>query len=125
MTSKRRMEGSEPWEAVGHIEAGQSITYVAVLFGIHHCVISRLWKLFQTTQAVFRRPVTDRRRVTTPTEHPYISILDKRNHRATSTRVTSMVTASIFNFFFFFLSISQIKRGTIKVVLGTFQMDSV
>ena len=95
MTSRRRMEDSERWRAVGRIEAGQSITDVALFFGVHHSVISRLWKQFQTTQTVVRRPVAGRPRVTTPAEDRYIATVAKRNRRATSTRVTSMVTASI------------------------------
>ncbi|GFX21924.1 transposable element Tcb2 transposase [Trichonephila clavipes] len=95
MTSRKRMEESDCWRAVGRIEAGQSITYVALFFGVHHSVISRLWKQFQTTQTVVRGPVGGRPRVTTPTEDRYIAIVAKRNHRATSTRVTSMFAASI------------------------------
>ncbi|GFW53948.1 transposable element Tcb2 transposase [Trichonephila clavipes] len=95
MTSRKRMEDSERWHAVGRIETGQSITNVAHFFGVHHSVISRLWKQFQTTQAVVRRPVCGRPRVTTPVEDRNIAIVAKRNHRATSTRVTIMVTAYI------------------------------
>ncbi|GFW86312.1 uncharacterized protein TNCV_4330961 [Trichonephila clavipes] len=57
MTSRKRMEDSERWRAVGRLEAGQSITDVALFFGVRHSVISRLWKQFQTTQIVVRRPV--------------------------------------------------------------------
>ncbi|GFT29688.1 HTH_Tnp_Tc3_2 domain-containing protein [Trichonephila clavipes] len=46
-------------------------------------------------ERVVRRPVGDRPRVATPAEDRYIAIVAKRNRRATSTRVTSMVTASI------------------------------
>ncbi|GFS71673.1 HTH_Tnp_Tc3_2 domain-containing protein [Trichonephila clavipes] len=95
MTSRKQMEDSERWSAVGHIEAGQSITDVALYFGVHYSVISRLWKQFQTTQTVVRRPVGCLPRVTTPSEDQYIAIVAKWNHRVTSTRVTSMVTASI------------------------------
>ncbi|GFS91055.1 transposable element Tcb2 transposase [Trichonephila clavipes] len=89
------MEDSERWRAVGRIEAGQPITGVTLFFGIHHSVTSRLWKQFQTTQTVVRRPVGGRPRVTAPTEDRYIAIVAKRNRRATSTRVASMVTESI------------------------------
>ncbi|GFU70067.1 transposable element Tcb2 transposase [Trichonephila clavipes] len=95
MTSRKPMEDSESWRAVGRIETGQSITDVALFCGVLHSVISRLWKQFQTTQTVVRRPVGGRPRVTTPAEDRYIAIVAKRNRRATSTRVTSMVTASI------------------------------
>ncbi|GFW25393.1 HTH_Tnp_Tc3_2 domain-containing protein [Trichonephila clavipes] len=69
--------------------------FVAEVDEIHHSVISRLWKLFQTTHTVVRKPVGGRPRVTTPAEDRYIAIVTKQNRRATSTRVTSMVTASI------------------------------
>ncbi|KFM59437.1 Transposable element Tc1 transposase, partial [Stegodyphus mimosarum] len=44
---------------------------------------------------VVRRPVAGRQRVTASAEDRYIAIVAKRNRRTTSTRVTSMVTASI------------------------------
>ncbi|GFU27968.1 transposable element Tcb2 transposase [Trichonephila clavipes] len=95
MTSRKLLEDSERWRAVGRIEAGQLITNVALFFGVNHSVISRLWKQSQTTQTVVRRPVGGRPRVTNPAEDRYIAIVAKRNRRATSTRVTAMVTASI------------------------------
>ena len=95
MASRRRMEDSEHWRAMGRIEAGQSITDVALFFGILHSVISRLWKQFQTTQTVVRRLVSSRPRVTAPEKDRYIAILAKRNRRTTSTRLTSMLTVSI------------------------------
>ncbi|GFT18953.1 transposable element Tcb1 transposase [Trichonephila clavipes] len=95
MTSRKRKEDSEPWRAVGRIESGQSITNVALLFGVHHSVISRLWKQFQTAQTAVQWPAGGCPRVTTPAEDRYIAIVAKRNHRASSTRVTSTVTASI------------------------------
>ncbi|GFU96766.1 transposable element Tcb1 transposase [Trichonephila clavipes] len=82
---RKRMEDSEHWRAVGRIEAGQSIKDAALFFGIHHYVISGLWKQFQTTQTVVRRPVGGPPRVTTPTEDRYIAIVAKRNRKVTST----------------------------------------
>ena len=95
MTSTRRTEDSECWRTVGHMEAGQSITDVALFFGVHNSVISRLWKQFQTTQTVVRRPIAGPPRVTTPAEDRSIAILAKQNRKATSTHVISMVTAFI------------------------------
>ncbi|GBM10608.1 Transposable element Tcb1 transposase [Araneus ventricosus] len=95
MASRRRMEDSERWRAVGSIEAGQSITDVALYFGVHHSVISRLGKQFLTSQTVVRRPVAGRSRITIPAEDRYIAVVAKRNRRSTSTRVTFMVAAAI------------------------------
>ncbi|PRD17870.1 UNVERIFIED_CONTAM: hypothetical protein NCL1_62837 [Trichonephila clavipes] len=39
MTSRKRMEDSKRWHAVGLIEARQSITDVALFFDVHHSVI--------------------------------------------------------------------------------------
>ncbi|GFV64275.1 transposable element Tcb2 transposase [Trichonephila clavipes] len=89
------MEDSERWRVVSRLEAGQSITDVTLFFGAHHSVISRLWKQFQTTQIVVQRSVGCRPSVTTPEEDRYIAIVAKKNRRATSMRVTFMVTASI------------------------------
>ena len=58
---------------MGCIEAGQSITDVALFFGVHHFLISRLWKQFQTTQTVVQRSTAGCPRVTTPTEDRYIA----------------------------------------------------
>ncbi|GFV80654.1 HTH_Tnp_Tc3_2 domain-containing protein [Trichonephila clavipes] len=80
-----------------------------------------------------------------PTEDRYIAIVAKRNRRMSSTRVTSMVTASIGKAISaatvrrrlhmngqyaggtssLCSSIRPIKRGTTKVVSGTWQSDCV
>ncbi|PRD20671.1 UNVERIFIED_CONTAM: hypothetical protein NCL1_53916, partial [Trichonephila clavipes] len=81
VTSRKRMEEFESWHSVGRIDAGQSITYVDLFFSTHH-------------STVVRRSVGGRPRVTTSAGNRYIAIVAKRNRRATSTHVTSMVTAS-------------------------------
>ncbi|GFX70777.1 uncharacterized protein TNCV_1337391 [Trichonephila clavipes] len=83
MTSRERMEDSERWYAVGRIEAGQSITDVALFFGVHHSVISRLWKQFQILQRGVRRPVGGHLRVTSPAAGRYFAIVAKRSSHHT------------------------------------------
>ncbi|GFV02929.1 uncharacterized protein TNCV_2743921 [Trichonephila clavipes] len=77
ITSRKRMKDSECWRAVGRIETGQTITDVALFFGVHHSVISRLWKQFQKTQTFVQRPVDGHPRLTNPMEERYISIVVK------------------------------------------------
>ncbi|GBM63719.1 hypothetical protein AVEN_72992-1 [Araneus ventricosus] len=89
------MEDSERFRAVGRIEAGQSITNVALFFGVHHSIISRLWKQFQTNQTVVRRHISGRPRVATHAKDRYIAVVAKQNRRLTSTPVKSMVAAAI------------------------------
>ncbi|GFV05660.1 transposable element Tcb1 transposase [Trichonephila clavipes] len=79
MTSRERMEDSERWRAVGRIEAGQSITDAALFFGVHHSVISRLWKQFQFTQRGVRRPVGGHLKVISPAAGRYFAIVAKRS----------------------------------------------
>ena len=117
-----------------------SCTIASLIFGVHHSVISNLWKQLQTTHTVIQRSVALHPRVTTPAEDRYIVILTKRNRRATSIHLTSMVTASIgkeisattvlrrlrkSGLSSFYFSIRPIKRGTIKAVPGTCQLDCV
>ncbi|GFW03819.1 HTH_Tnp_Tc3_2 domain-containing protein [Trichonephila clavipes] len=99
------MVDSEHWRAVGRIGAGKSITDVALFYGIHHSVISHLWKQFQTTQTVVRRLVGGHPRVKTPMEDRYIC--SQAEFKTTSTRETSsMVTA----FFGKAISAATIRR---------------
>ncbi|GBM06114.1 hypothetical protein AVEN_241932-1 [Araneus ventricosus] len=89
------MEHSERWRCAGRIETEQSITDVALFFGVHHSVISRLWKQFQTSQTFVRRPIAGRPRVTNHAEDRNTAVVAKRNQRSISTHVTSMVAAGI------------------------------
>ena len=84
MTSRRRMEDSEHWRAFGRVEAGQSITDVAIFFRRSSFYNFTFMETIQTTQTVDRRPVAGRSRVTTPAEDRYIAILAKRNQKLTS-----------------------------------------
>lgn len=89
------MEDSEYWKAVKCTEVRQSFTNVACFFGIHHSIISWLWKQFQTSQTVVWRPVDNHPRVTTPAEDRYIAVVTKQNQRSTSTHMISMVAENI------------------------------
>ncbi|GFW51908.1 transposable element Tcb1 transposase [Trichonephila clavipes] len=79
---------------MGHNEAGQSITDVALFFGVHQSNFTFMETIPNHTDNC---PNARRRspKGYNPTEYRYIAIVAKRNRRATSTRVTSMVTASI------------------------------
>lgn len=66
LASRRRLEDSEHWQVVGQIDVEKSVTDIALFFGAHHSVISQLWKQFQTSRIVVRRPVAGCPRVTIP-----------------------------------------------------------
>ncbi|GFV05659.1 transposable element Tcb1 transposase [Trichonephila clavipes] len=97
MTSRKRKWKILSRRAMGRIEAGQSITDVALfLRRSSFCVIN--FTLMET----IANHTTQLSKITwvvpkeyNPREDRYIAIVAKRNRRATSTRVPSMVTASI------------------------------
>ncbi|GFU73431.1 transposable element Tcb2 transposase [Trichonephila clavipes] len=95
-SERRRMEDSKLWRAVGHIETSQSqVIEVAGFFVVHHFVISRLWKQFQTSHSVVLLLVSSLPRVRSSAENGYIAVVVKRNRRLTFTRVTFMDAAII------------------------------
>ncbi|GFX22605.1 HTH_Tnp_Tc3_2 domain-containing protein [Trichonephila clavipes] len=86
------MEDSERWGALK--QDSRSQVCCSFLRRSSFCNFTFMETIPNHTDIV-RRPVGGRPRVTTPAEDQYIAIVAKRNRRATSTRVTSMVTASI------------------------------
>ncbi|GFV16736.1 HTH_Tnp_Tc3_2 domain-containing protein [Trichonephila clavipes] len=94
MTSRKQMEDSERWRSMGRIEAGQPITDVALFFSVHHSVISSSWKQFQNHTDACPKSRSWSPKGYNPHERS-IAIIANRNRRSTSTRVTSMVSASI------------------------------
>lgn len=76
-------------------EAGQLISITALFFGFHHSVISRSWKQFLTYQTIVQIPVIGCSRISSLVVDRYIAVVVKRNGRATTTHVTSMVSAHI------------------------------
>lgn len=100
IASRRLMDDSERWRDVGCIKAGQSITDVVLFHGVHHSVITRLYKQFLTSQTFFRRPLACKSYdpfplpPLPPNDH-HIVIVVKWNRRATFTRVITVVPASI------------------------------
>ncbi|GFT98061.1 uncharacterized protein TNCV_3362681 [Trichonephila clavipes] len=89
------MEDSERWPAVGRIEAVQSITDVALFLRRSSFCNLTFMETTQTTQTVVRRPVSGQPRVTTPRKIDILRYCSQAESQSDSTRVTSMVTASI------------------------------
>ena len=140
MTSRRRMEDSELWRAMGRIEAGQSITVVALFFGVHHSVISCLWFTDSCPKTCSRSPkgynprgrsiycyfsqAESQSHFHTCDTYGYIvhwygDILSYSTPKITYECIVRPGTSSLC------FSIRPIKRGTIKVVPGTCQLDWV
>ncbi|CAL1282694.1 unnamed protein product [Larinioides sclopetarius] len=93
------------WRIVGSLEAGQSQVQICKDFNLMASVVCNLWKQFQDTGSIQRKPGQGSPRATTATEDRYLSIIARRNwgaiasqfsrdlYAATGTRV-SRVTVS-------------------------------
>ena len=60
------------------MEMGLSNANAARRLNVSCSLVQRLWKQFQTTDSVSRRPVPGRPRVTTPAENRYLPLLARR-----------------------------------------------
>ena len=90
MASRHHLDISVKWREIGRMEAGQRQAEVSrVAMNIPRSVVSRLWRQFQTTQDVSRRPVQGRPRVTTEQDDRYLS-LTARRHRTITARQLSL-----------------------------------
>ncbi|GFV50923.1 transposable element Tc1 transposase [Trichonephila clavipes] len=77
---------------IGKKEKGRSVTSVAAEFGIAHCIVSRLWRQFQTTRTAIRGFRSGRPRGTTPADDRYIVLQARRNRRRTAGKIARHTT---------------------------------
>ncbi|GBN82613.1 hypothetical protein AVEN_122096-1 [Araneus ventricosus] len=100
MSNHQRLDDGIRWRIVGRQEAGQSEVQICREFNLTPSVVCNLWKQFQDTGSIERKPGQGRPRATTGTEDRYLSIKSRRTsqlsrdlHSVTGTRV-SRVTVS-------------------------------
>ncbi|GFV32871.1 transposable element Tc3 transposase [Trichonephila clavipes] len=74
------------------LEEGRSVSSVAADFGIAHSVVSRLWRLFQTTGTSIRRFSSGCQRGTTPADDRYIVLQARKNRRQIEGEITRHTT---------------------------------
>lgn len=89
MASRQHLSIFLKGRAIGRMEAGQTQAEVSRIMNIPTSVVSRLWRQFQTTGDVSRRPVQGRPRVTTEHDDRYLG-LTARRHRTMSARQLSL-----------------------------------
>ena len=105
MSNHQRLDDGMSWRIVGRLEAGQSKVQICREFNFKPSVVCNLWKQFQDTGFLERKPGKSRPKATTATEDRYLSIIARRRmgaiasqfyrdlYAATGTRV-SRVTVS-------------------------------
>lgn len=80
-----RLSPDERGRAIGHLEAGVSVSRVARQFGVTRRTIHSLQRRFQTTQTTRDRPRTGRPRITTPVVDRFIRTQHLRNRFQSAT----------------------------------------
>ncbi|GFS73659.1 transposable element Tcb2 transposase [Trichonephila clavipes] len=78
MARRNHLDDFTRGRMIGKLEEGRTVTSVAAEFGINKSVISRAWKLFQTTGTAVRKVGGGRPRTTTAGDDRYIILQAKR-----------------------------------------------
>ncbi|GBM62216.1 Transposable element Tcb2 transposase [Araneus ventricosus] len=88
MTNHQRLDDLMRWRIVGRLEAGQSQVEIRREFNLTPSVVCNLWKHFQDTGSIERKPGQGRPRATKATEDRYLSFIARRNRGATASQLS-------------------------------------
>ncbi|KFM76555.1 hypothetical protein X975_12185, partial [Stegodyphus mimosarum] len=88
MSNHQRLDDGMRWQIVGRLEAGQSQVQICREFNLMPSVMCNLWKQFQDTGSIERKPGQGRSRDTMAKEDRYLSVLARRNRGATVFQLT-------------------------------------
>ncbi|GBO11641.1 Transposable element Tc1 transposase [Araneus ventricosus] len=76
------------WRIVGRLEASQSQVQICREFNLTPSVVCNLWKQFQDTRSIKRKPGQGHPKATTATEDCYSSIIARCNRGATASQLS-------------------------------------
>ncbi|GFV65689.1 HTH_Tnp_Tc3_2 domain-containing protein [Trichonephila clavipes] len=82
------------WRIVGRLDACQCQVQICREFILASSVMCNLWKQFQNTGSIERKPVQGRPRCTTTREDRHLSIIARRNRGATASQLSCYLYAS-------------------------------
>ncbi|GBL80570.1 Transposable element Tcb2 transposase [Araneus ventricosus] len=88
MSNHQRLDDGMRWRIVGRLEAGQSQVQICREFNLTPSVVCNLWKQFQDTGSIERKPRQGRPRATTSTDDRYSSIIARCNRGATASQLS-------------------------------------
>ncbi|GFS71150.1 transposable element Tc3 transposase [Trichonephila clavipes] len=89
---RRHLDAFTRGRIIGKLEEGRSVTSVASEFGIAHCIVSRLWRQFQTTGTAIQGFSSGRQRGTTLADDRYIVLQARGNRRQTAGEIARHTT---------------------------------
>ncbi|GBM69327.1 hypothetical protein AVEN_155752-1 [Araneus ventricosus] len=87
MSNHQRSDDGMRWRNVGRLEAGQSQVQICRELNLTPSVLCNLWKQFQDTGSIERKPGQGPR-ATTASEDRYLSIITRRNRSATASQLS-------------------------------------
>ncbi|GBO43812.1 hypothetical protein AVEN_192354-1 [Araneus ventricosus] len=87
MSNHQRSDDGMRWRIVGRLKAGQSQVQICREFNLTPSVVCNLWKQFQDTGSIERKPGQGPR-ANTATVDRYLSIIERRNRSATASQLS-------------------------------------
>ncbi|KMQ82797.1 dna-mediated transposase [Lasius niger] len=94
MPQKCNLDMFTKGRTIGMLECGRSQTEVSQVLNVSQCAISKLWKRFQITGNVARRPVPGRPKVTTARQDRYLTITARRQRKISASELSSALTTA-------------------------------
>ncbi|GBL71645.1 hypothetical protein AVEN_62927-1 [Araneus ventricosus] len=88
MNNHQSLDDGMRWRIVGRLETGQSQVQICREFNLTPSVMCNLWKQFQDTGSIERKPGQGRPRATTATEDCYLSIIARPSRGATASQLS-------------------------------------
>ncbi|GFX52137.1 transposable element Tc1 transposase [Trichonephila clavipes] len=92
MARRNHLDDFTRGRMIGKLEEGRTVTSVAAEFGINKSVLSRAWKLFQTTGTAVRKVGGGRPRTTTAGDDRYIILQAKRGRRQSTSVIARQLS---------------------------------
>lgn len=94
MSHHQRLDDGMRWRIVGRLEAGQSQVQICREFNLTPSVVCNLWKQFQDTGSIKRKPGQGRPRATTARDDRYLAVLARRHRGATASQLSRDLSAA-------------------------------
>ncbi|GBN24071.1 hypothetical protein AVEN_27891-1 [Araneus ventricosus] len=88
MSNHQRLDDGMRWRIVERLDAGQSQVQICREFNLTPSVVCNLWKQFQDTGSIERKPGQSRPRDTMAIEDRYLSIIARHNRVDTASQLS-------------------------------------
>ncbi|GFW85576.1 HTH_Tnp_Tc3_2 domain-containing protein [Trichonephila clavipes] len=94
MSNYQRLDDGMSWQIVGRLEASQCQMQICRVFDLTPSVVCNLWKQFQDTGSIGRKPGQGCLRAMTAREDCHLLIIERCNRRATASQFSRYLYAA-------------------------------